>query len=176
MNKIVLIGLIILTGCQLQPKPVSVQQAFFDNMKDLCGRQFIGETVYPDDPAHDFAGKPLIADFKHCDDNQIDIAFHVGSDHSRTWKLIKTVDGLLFKHDHRLANGQPDEITNYGGWANKLGNQWRQYFPADRETANLIPAAATNVWMLAYDPQTHTLTYDLTRHGQPRYQAQLVRH
>ena len=172
MNKIILLGIIVLSGCQ--HKPMSTQQAFFDNMKDLCGRLFIGTTVFPKDPEHDFAGKPLIADFKHCEENQIHIGFYVGQDQSRTWQLTKTVDGLLFKHEHVLANGQLDEITNYGGWANKLGNEWQQYFPADQETADMIPAAATNVWMLGYKPRTHTLTYDLVRNGKPRDQAYFV--
>ncbi len=75
--------------------------------------------------------------------------------------------------DHRHADGTPDEITNYGGWANQEGTVWRQHFVADKETADLIPAAATNVWMLQYEPVSKVLTYDLKRHDLPRYQAQL---
>lgn len=161
-----------LWGCQ--EKPRNAQQMFFDNLSALCGQTFSGASTYPDDPAHDFAGQLLVAAFNDCQSDEIRIQFDVGEDRSRTWVITQTDQGLLLKHDHRHADGTPDEITNYGGWANDQGGPWQQYFPADAETAALIPAAATNVWMFHYDPQSGILTYDLTRHGQPRYQAKLT--
>ncbi|WP_223786850.1 hypothetical protein [Marinicella meishanensis] len=172
-NKVpfLIILITLLVGCQ--EKPRNAQGAFFANLGSLCGQRFIGASTFPDDPAHDFAGKTLVADFNDCRDQEIRIQFDVGADRSRTWVITLTDAGLLLKHDHRHADGTPDEITNYGGWANDQVSEWQQYFPADAETAALIPAAATNVWMLRYEPQSATLTYDLKRHGQPRYQAQL---
>ncbi len=161
----------ILAACV--EKPQSNQQVFFDNLTTLCGQTFTGASTFPDDPNHDFAGKLLVADFNDCHSNEVRIRFDVGEDRSRTWVVTESDAGLLLKHDHRHADGTPDEITNYGGWADDRGSQWQQYFPADAETAALIPAAATNVWMLQYDPQFQVLTYDLKRHGMPRYQAQL---
>lgn len=152
----------------------NAQHAFFNNMKDLCGEVFEGASTYPDDPDHDFAGKKLVADFADCSDAEIRIKFAVGEDHSRTWVITKSDKGLLLKHDHRHADGTPDEVTNYGGWANQAGSAYQQYFEADEETATLIPEASTNVWMLSYNPETKVLTYDLKRHNEPRYQAQLT--
>lgn len=149
-------------------------QLFFNNTKDLCGEVFTGASTYPDDPDHDFAGKKLVADFADCSEDEIRIKFAVGEDHSRTWVITKSDKGLLLKHDHRHADGTPDEVTNYGGWANQAGSAYQQYFEADEETATLIPEASTNVWMLSYDPETKVLTYDLKRHNEPRYQAQLT--
>ena len=162
---------LFLVACK--EKPQNNQQAFYDNLASLCGQTFTGASTFPDDPDHDFAGKLLVADFNDCRDQEIRIQFDVGEDRSRTWVVTRSESGLLLKHDHRHADGTPDEITNYGGWSNDHGNEWQQYFPADGETAALIPAAATNVWMLQYDPQSKILTYDLKRHGKPRYQAQL---
>lgn len=162
---------ILLAACQ--HKPENSQQQFFDNLLSLCGQVFSGYSTFPDDPNHDFAGKLLVADFKECSNQEIRVKFNVGEDRSRTWVISQSNDGLLLKHDHRHEDGTPDEITNYGGWADESGNQWQQHFQADQETAALIPAASTNVWMLSYEPQSQTLTYDLKRHGKPRYQAQL---
>jgi len=148
-------------------------ELFFNNLTSLCGDVFTGASTYPDDPEHDFAGKKLVADFAECSEDEIRIKFAVGEDHSRTWVITKSDKGLLLKHDHRHADGTPDDITNYGGWANQAGTGYKQYFEADQETAELIPEAATNVWMLSYDPEKQVLTYDLKRHNKPRYQAQL---
>lgn len=171
-NIITLLVCLILNACATH-KPSSHQQAFFDNMQALCGQVFSGYSTFPDDTSHDFWGHLLVADFTSCEDEQIKIRFDVGENRSRTWVLTQTAKGLLLKHDHRHADGTPDEITNYGGWATDTGDAWQQHFAADAETAELIPAAATNVWMLQYNPSTQVLTYDLKRHDKPRYQAQL---
>ena len=168
----IIIMLAMISACAKKPAP-TVQQSFFNNLKSLCGQVFEGASTYPDDPAHDFAGKLLVADFSGCEDQQVRVKFVVGEDRSRTWVVTESAQGLLLKHDHRHADGTPDEITNYGGWANQEGTVWRQHFVADKETADLIPAAATNVWMLQYEPVSKVLTYDLKRHDLPRYQAQL---
>ena len=175
MKKIIIIILLFvsLSACVKKTAP-STQQAFFTNLKSLCGQVFEGASTYPQDPEHDFAGKLLVADFSSCEEQEIRIKFAVGADHSRTWVVTQSEMGLLLKHDHRHDYGTPDEITNYGGWANNQGNDWQQHFAADQATADLIPAAATNVWMLQYEPQTQVLTYDLKRHDLPRYQAQLL--
>ena len=46
----------------------------------------------------------------------------------------------------------------------KIGNQ---FFPADVETSELIPAAATNVWWIELDEES--FTYNLRRMGTERY-------
>jgi hypothetical protein len=101
----------------------------------------------------------------------IRIPFHVGEDKSRTWILTLTDAGLLFKHDHRHADGTPDKITMYGGLAAPSGTQYTQSFPADAETAKLIPEAATNVWTLQINPEKQQFMYYLERHKEPRYKA-----
>lgn len=149
------------------------QTTFFQKMGVLCGATFAGYSTFPDDPDDAFAGKKLVAKFKKCTPNEIRISFAVGEDTSRTWVLTQSEKGLLLKHDHRHADGTPDEITMYGGWADDRGTPFTQYFPADAHTKALIPAAATNVWQLRFDPKEKTLTYDLKRHGKPRFTAVL---
>ena len=150
------------------------QKLFFENLSKICGERFEGVTEFPQDPKHDFAGKKLVIHVESCADNEVRIPFHVGEDTSRTWLLKLSDEGLLLKHDHRHADGTPDEVTMYGGWATE-GNEWRQRFAADGETAKLIPEAATNVWTLEFDAAAGRFIYALERNGQPRYKAVLSR-
>ena len=148
-----------------------MQRAFFENLKRLCGQQFEGETAFPLDKEHPLAGKRLVMSVGTCREKEIRIPFHVGEDKSRTWVLTLTDAGLLFKHDHRHADGTPDKITMYGGLAAPSGTQYTQSFPADVETAKLIPEAATNVWTLQINPEKQQFMYYLERHKEPRYKA-----
>lgn len=172
-NLIALMAVVLLFNACSKPPHVKKQNDFFTNLSSLCGQVFEGYSTFPTDPDHDFAGQLLVANIQSCEQHQIRIRFAVGHDQSRTWVISKSRQGLLLKHDHRHDDGTPDEITNYGGWANDQGTGWQQFFAADEATADMIPAAATNVWMLSYEPHNQVLTYDLKRHGKPRYQAQL---
>ncbi len=151
--------------------------SYYKSLLELCGKTFVGKTSYPLDPDHDFAGKKLVAHFKSCTNNEIRIPFSVGEDKSRTWIITNTSQGLLLKHDHRHKDGTPDEVTMYGGYAgeykNSKGTNLKQHFLADEHTAQLIPAAQSNVWTLSYDPESKQLTYNLERHQKPRYEATL---
>jgi hypothetical protein len=71
------------------------------------------------------------------------------------------------KHDHRHADGSEDEVTQYGGDTSDSGTATQQSFPADQETATLIPAAATNVWTMELEPATR-FAYTLRRQGTDR--------
>ena len=144
---------------------------FFENVRKLCGKRFEGATEFPkDEPGHPLAGKKLIISVEQCSENEIRIPLQAGEDKSRTWILTLRDGRLLLKHDHRHADGTPDKVTMYGGWAAE-GDANRQRFPADSETAALIPEAATNVWTLELDAANEQLIYALERHGQPRYKA-----
>ncbi|HEY7911155.1 MAG TPA: hypothetical protein VIG62_04500 [Blastocatellia bacterium] len=147
------------------------QAAFFANIKQLCGRSFEGATIFPRNPDHPLVGKRLVITVDACGEKEIRIPFQVGEDRSRTWVLRLAEKGLLLKHDHRHADGTPDEVTMYGGWADPDGTPHRQRFPADSETKELIPEAATNVWMIEIDEKRQELVYYLERHKEPRYRA-----
>ena len=149
----------------------SPQRLFFENLRKLCGQQFEGATEFPQDPKHEMVGKKLVISVGPCSEKEIRIPFRVADDQSRTWVLTLGEKGLLLKHDHRHADGSPDKITMYGGWATPDGTATQQRFGADEETAKLIPEAATNVWKITIDDEKQQLTYSLERHAQPRYKA-----
>ncbi len=145
--------------------------SFFSNLSKHCGKTYIGKSVFPEDPGPLFAGKKLVMHVKECSNTEIRVPFKVGEDTSRTWVFTKTQKGLLLKHDHRHADGTPDELTMYGGYANDLSTAWQNNFAADNDTAQLIPEAKTNVWSLSFDEENKIFTYYLKRHDKPRYKA-----
>lgn len=169
------------TGEGFAPAPSKksdTAKAFFKNVKKLCGKKFAGATVFPQNADHPMVGKQLVMRVGPCTEREIRIPFDVGEDRSRTWILTLTSDGgLLFKHDHRHADGTPDKITMYGGLAAataRAGDNASarlQRFPADAHTTQLIPEAATNVWTLAFIPEQRRFMYYLERNGEPRYRA-----
>jgi len=149
----------------------SPSTAFFREMSGMCGRSFRGaaELVPPGDTT--WTGAELEMGPLTCTADQIRIPLRVGSDRSRVWILTKADGVLLFKHDHRHADGTPEAVTNYGGFATAGGTRFHQLFPADAETAALIPAAATNVWEMILDRSSGRFVYALSRDGKPRFRA-----
>jgi len=149
------------------PLSIASQDAYFNNLSALCGKAFAGK-ISVDTPASEGFNGPLIMHVRKCTDNQLQIPFHVGDDHSRTWIITKTGSGLSLKHDHRQKNGDYDKSTMYGGhtvdggWANV------QSFPADQYSKELFarlgnPQSNSNIWQMYIYP--HTFSYRMIREG-----------
>ena len=141
---------------------------FWTELEKLCGKAFEGTVANA--PADDttFKDKKLVMHVRSCEKDRIRIPFFVGEDRSRTWVLTRRADRILLKHDHRHEDGTPDKTTMYGGWTTSGGTANRQMFPADQETADLIPAAATNVWWIDLTPNEF-FSYNLRRMGTDRF-------
>jgi len=173
MRKLFLLvpALIIATGCgnaeSGDAAPGTPQDIFWENLQALCGRAYGGRLVdvTPGDTV--FTGRTLVMHVRQCRDDELRIPFHVGDDHSRTWIISRTGDGLRLKHDHRHEDGTEDEITQYGGDTRDEGTAQRQEFYADRHTIELVPEAATNVWTVEVVPG-QTFAYALRREGTER--------
>ncbi|SKB74821.1 hypothetical protein [Daejeonella lutea] len=149
-------------------------KTFFNELKSRKGKTFHGRVIYMPDTVtkNDFWGKNLQFTVSKVN-NEIRMPFIVGENRSRTWVLRKTPDGLELKHDHRHEDGKPDTITNYGGTADKiLSSDLTQYFPADKFTAALIPAAAGNRWTLQFSADKKKFFYILERDNILRFKAE----
>ncbi|TVS05865.1 MAG: hypothetical protein EA423_06340 [Phycisphaerales bacterium] len=165
----------LLGGCATNDRPERVdperlseqQRAFWSNLQDLCGKAFEGRVVEDTTGNPDFTFRPMIMHVRTCEDGRILIPFHVAEDRSRTWVITQTRGGLRLKHDHRHEDGSEDEITQYGGDTRGPGEPTKQEFHADRFTAELIPAASTNVWTVEIIPG-RTFAYALRREGTDR--------
>lgn len=147
----------------------ATHDAFFSHLLSLCERAFRGVVVDATPPIDDpFLEAELVMHVRECEDDEIEIPFHVGEDRSRTWVLTRTDAGLRLKHDHRHEDGTEEEITWYGGDTEDQGTAFRQEFHADEHTAELVPEAATNVWTMELLPEDDLFVYDLRREGTDR--------
>jgi len=151
-----------------QTKTSAGSIVFWTELQKLCGKAYAGTLVSAPENDADFKGKELVMHVRACGKNQVRIPFFVGADKSRTWVLTRKKDSILLKHDHRHADGTPDKITMYGGWTTNGGMATRQMFPADRETVEILPAAAGNVWWIELVPG-ESFTYNLRRMGTERF-------
>ena len=139
---------------------------FWNALKSHCGKTFEGKIVNA--PAgDDFYGKRLVMHVLSCNDDEILIPFNVGDNRSRTWVLKYKNGRIELKHDHRHEDGTSDKVTMYGGTTNNSGLPGLAVFPADEETATIIPAAANNVWWITLDEKY--FTYNLRRIGTERF-------
>lgn len=146
-----------------QEKNPSIQ--FWDALREHCGNAYAG-TVVEAPENDDFRGKNLVMHIRSCEDNVVRIPFTVGEDRSRTWVLTLKDNRIQLKHDHRHEDGSEDKITQYGGITPNTGLRDLQIFPADQETAELLPLAATNVWWITLDE--NSFSYNLKRLGSDR--------
>lgn len=143
------------------------QDRFWQNLGSLCGQSYEGRVVEsePPDPAFDTAR--LVMHVRGCSESEIRIPFHAGDDRSRTWVISRTAEGLRLKHVHRHEDGVEDAVSRYGGDTRSDGSAHSQSFHADALTAELIPAAATNVWTVEIHPGIRFI-YALERVGTDR--------
>jgi len=156
-----------LTGCAVVPDTPGPQQSFFDRLHALCGNAYQGRVVSTDAADQDFAASRLVMHVRTCSANEIRIPFHVGDDHSRTWVISRTTNGLRLKHDHRHQDGSEDVLTQYGGDTIAPGTARRQEFPADAHSRELFlregnPQSVTNVWAVEVAPGA-LFAYELRR-------------
>lgn len=140
-------------------------QIFWDNLVLHCGKAFEGRVVKA--PSNDdFSGKRLVMHIRSCSDSLILVPFNVGENRSRTLVFSMKDYRIGLKHDHRHEDGSSDLVTMYGGTALNYGLANMQVFPADQETADLIPAATGNVWWVCLTDSV--FTYNLKRLGTDR--------
>jgi len=166
MKRYLLVILMVVCSFAVFAQNKPANQIFWESLAAHCGKSYEGTVTTPISDNDPFAGKKLVMHVVDCGEGFIHIPFFVGDDKSRTWVLTMK-DGLIkLKHDHRHEDGTPDKVTQYGGTASNTGMSSIQFFPADQETADLIPASATNVWWITLDETS--FSYNLRRIGTDR--------
>lgn len=139
---------------------------FLASLAAHCGKAYEGRIVNPQPADTAFAKERLVMHVRGCDADSLRIPFHVGDDRSRTWVLTRTAAGVRLKHDHRHEDGSEDRVTQYGGDSSEGGTATLMEFPADSFTAELLPAARTNIWTVEVTPTE--FVYQLRREGSDR--------
>lgn len=177
-------GLLLAFACgagAATPPPAAPADAFLAAIAAHCGKAYAGRIVAnePRPATPDaFEGKALVMHVRGCEApaHGLRIPFHVGEDHSRTWVLARTAQGLRLKHDHRHADGSPDAVTQYGGDTDDAGTAWRQVFPVDADSRALferegLRASLQNAWAMEIEPGKRFL-YELRRPGGRLFQVE----
>ena len=173
--RLILIAAVALAGaaCTTVPGASAPADAFMAGIAAHCGKAYAGRIVAnePRPATPDaFEGKALVMHVRGCDApaSRLEIPFHVGDDHSRTWILTRTASGLRLKHDHRHEDGSPDATTMYGGDTAGAGSATRQEFPVDAESIATfrregLNASLQNTWAMEIHPSM--FAYELSRPG-----------
>lgn len=155
----------------------SAHDTFFSNLSEQCGFMYSGSSTFPEDEEHPLVGTELRIEINDCSDTHVRMELIRDGDYWHgAWVVEKRDEGLHLYHDHlgdvRTTDDLGDEdYHGYGGYADDSGGPLVQYFPADEVTAEMIPAAATNVWMISILPDENQLIYYLERNEIPRFRA-----
>lgn len=141
--------------------------AFLSQLSQYCGEAYRGEIVTTDSADDGWRQERIVMHVRDCTDNEIKIALHVGEDRSRTWILRYEDEQLALRHDHRHKDGQPDDVTFYGGFAKTI-TPTRITFPADQSTKEIfdradISVSNANIWAVGLDRPNKIFTYEMTR-------------
>lgn len=165
-----LIPLLIMIACTTVKYTTTIQDSFFNAIKEHCGKAYEGKVV-TDIPKGSGFDQRLVMHVRECSDSELKIPFFVGEDRSRTWIITKTDQGLRLKHDHRNKDGSPDKSTMYGGDTADHGTPNLQAFPADQYSKDMfveqgIPQSVYNVWKVYINDKT--FSYQLTRTNSDR--------
>lgn len=154
----------------VKPAPLltaEAQQAFFNALREHCGKAYEGKVVVDNPKGSGFEGR-LVMHVRRCSEQQLQIPFHVGENRSRTWLITQTGAGLLLKHDHRKPDGSDDSSTMYGGHTQDAGWPQVQSFPVDAVSKEQfvrqgLAASVGNTWQMFIYPKV--FSYRLVREG-----------
>ena len=151
---------------QEQKQEQSAQVKFYNHFKTLEGKSFLGKEVFAGEGVNSWADLELVMTVRECLDTIAYIPFRVGDNTSRTWMVImENGDKLRFRHDHRHADGTPEDLTMYGGYALDGGTPFKQIFPADEYTCNMLERICDNEWTVAFSEDLSTYSYSLKKEG-----------
>ncbi|MCH8568820.1 MAG: hypothetical protein LAT67_11170 [Balneolales bacterium] len=169
------------TGTMEMPVVNEAHAGFFNHLQNLCGETFTGQSTFPDDTSHPLVGTELRTHISECTENMVRIELIRDGDYWHgAWVIEKREEGMHLFHDHLGDVRTMDELGEgdyhgYGGFAAAEGTDTQIFFPADDVTAEIIPEAATNVWMMQLDLEADRFIYYLERHDAPRFRAELTR-
>jgi hypothetical protein len=113
----------------------SPRDALWQNLQQHCGNAYSGGLVL-EPPGDDMltGTEQLIVHFRGCGQDTLLLPFHIEKgatgewDRSRTWMIMRTPERLELRHDHRHADGMPDDQTMYGAFTSDAGTAHRQEF------------------------------------------------
>ncbi|WP_194756766.1 hypothetical protein [Aliidiomarina indica] len=162
----------------------SPQTQFFYQLATLCGQAYAGERVVAR-PGRDLleGDEALIVHFRECSENRIWAPFHIEKpednswDRSRTWIYTLHDDHIELYHDHRHADGTPEDDSGYGGNTVTAGSPDRQMFIYTARTGEqgevlgwrieIVPGERYTYGTMADGDWTWRIDFDLSQPIEP---------
>ncbi len=141
------------------------QEGFLENLARHCGQAFHGQITQRPETDQLFRGdEVLTVHFRHCEENRLELPFHVEDNRSRTWILQRTTAGLDLRHDHRYPDGRPEPggSTWYGAPTREPGTVERQEFLREAQDG------VVTGWAIEIVPEER-YTYGTIRNGEWNY-------
>lgn len=136
----------------------AVVTGFLDHLKMLCEKELSGYFAeYLHHPEN--VGKKIVLHVEGCRENEVRLRFESHSQQMTTLVLTQMQQELLLKHDVRLADLAPAEMTMYGGFADTTGSLVRQNFPVHNFGHGMWPGYEDFSWEIRFDPETGLLEY-----------------
>ncbi len=127
----------------------SSTDAWWQDLQALCGNAYAGTLIRAPEDDDTFRGRTVTMHVRDCTATRVRVPLVVGDDRSRTWVFSRDGDAITLKHDHRLADGSADQMTQYGGTTSNTGSAEVQLFPADEETRRVIPGSGLrSAWLV----------------------------
>ncbi|PHR59781.1 MAG: hypothetical protein COA43_08810 [Robiginitomaculum sp.] len=161
-----LLATLLMTSCAQNTS--TPQEKFMQSLNALCGKSFAGKLVSTDEVDTKTASLPMVMEVRECSDTQMRIPFHIGDNHSRTWIITKTDQGLRLEHQHNHENGHADAVTLYGGDTTDIGTATHQNFPVNQFSKDMfvkegLNVSVTNIWSIEISPTKYA--YEMRREG-----------
>lgn len=182
---LLLMAMMVIAGCADRRAPETAeavqvgsaledagQQAFMNNLAMFCGQSFSGRQVFMAEGRESWALKQFVMHVTVCEDDRVYVPFHLDDDHSRTWMFLVEDGRLRFRHDHRHADGTPEDVTLYGGYADGTGTGFWQNFPADDYTCEMLPNSCHADWRVELSEDLLTFSYSLFNYGELLFRAE----
>lgn len=171
----VLSGVALLSACSSPPSASPAGEAvdsarFVAGLSPHCERAFVGRVAVDQPPTPEAIWREPMVLHLRCEGSGRLLALSLGEDRSRVWLLGPTAAGLRLSHMHHHQDGEPADVSGYGGLATQpAASAHRVEFSADQATQQLFRAhgmdeAAANVWALELVGE-NTLVYELKRPG-----------
>ncbi len=151
---------------EIVQKP-SAQIDFFEHFKQFEGKKFAGKETFIAENVDSWADLELEMYVREYNDTIIYIPFRVGDNTSRTWMMILEENNRLrFRHDHRHEDGTPEDLNLYGGYATDNGTSYKQVFPADEFTCQMLERICDNEWTAEFSEDLSKFYYSLRKKGE----------
>lgn len=157
---------ILVSGCSSKPE-ILPQEAFWQNLSQLCGKAYPGRVIADSTQSPVFRDKTLLLHVAECDEGSVSMPLLIDGRPWATLVVSRDEDRLDLEHLHEARPDGDGPPSGYGGPTRGTGTEVSQDFYADEFTIALDEDAADTVWTIELRPGA-VMQYVLRREGTDR--------